>query len=74
MVESTELRVGEQPGLGTAPEALSLREIDRFERVAEARPFLQLDFAEYEPPAAADDQVELDAAGADIPRQYPVAA
>src|SRR5512133_1244269 len=73
-VEVSVLRVRKQPGLGATPQTLAFAEIDRLERVAEAWAFLQLHLAEHKPPAAPDDQVELDAAGADVARQNPVAA
>src|SRR5512132_7051 len=73
-VEVSVLRVRKQPGLGATSQTLAFAEIDRLERVAEAWAFLQLHLAEHEPPAAPDDQVELDAAGVDVARQNPVAA
>src|SRR5436190_15031414 len=64
----------DEPGIHPAPQPLALALVDRLERVAEARPLLQLHLAKDEPTPAAHDQVELDPAGADVTPQDAVAA
>src|SRR4029079_1704463 len=73
-LQGRERRIPEQPGLGAAPEPRLFPLVDSIERIAEPRPPLSAHLADAEPAAAADDQVELDTAGSDVPRQDPISA
>src|SRR5919206_291406 len=68
-----ELRVCDQPGLRATAQALALALVHRLERVAEPRPALLLHLDEQQPLPAAHDEVELDAAGSDVPSEHLVA-
>src|SRR5205823_12150855 len=73
-LEAVELRVLRQPRLGRVPQPALLLGPDHLERVAEAPAQLLLHLAEDEPSPAPGDDVELVAAGPDVPRDDPVAA
>jgi hypothetical protein len=66
--------MGREPGLGGPAQAALFLLGDHLERVAPARAAFRLHLDEGEPPAPADDQVELVAAGPDVPLEDPVAA
>src|SRR6476646_12521 len=63
-----------EPGLGRAPQAALLLGGGRLERVASARAALGLHLDEREPPAAADDEIELVAADPDVRAEDAIAA
>ena len=73
-VEREVVGVARKPGLGGAPQSAQLFLVHHLERVAEARARLPFHLAEDEPAAAADDQVELVAAGPDVGAEDAVAA
>jgi hypothetical protein len=63
-----------EPCLRGPPQPPLLLQVDHVQRVAEAGAGLLLDLAEHEPPPAAGDDVQLVAAGPDVPAEDPVAA
>src|SRR5919198_4690472 len=58
-----------EPGLGGAPPAALLLDVDHLERVTEPSAGLLLDLAEHEPAPAAGDHVQLVPAGPDVRAQ-----
>src|SRR5439155_13234660 len=63
-----------EPGVGSQPESALLLVIHHFERVAEPLAPLLLHLAEDQPPAPANDDVELVAGGPGVRRQDSVPA
>src|SRR5437867_11652113 len=63
-----------EPGVGSQPESALLLVIHHFERVAEPLAQLLLHLAEDQPPAPANDDVELVAGGPGVRRQDSVPA
>ena len=72
-VEGSALGMEREPGLGGAAEPAALLGGHHLERMAVVRARLSLHLAEDNPPAAADDQIELVASGPDVRSQDAIA-